>query len=66
MLSYFRSDVDILLRCCIVFRKQFMEIANVHPFRYTDTMKKIKQFISIRAVSSMDALYASTETPCIR
>ncbi|GFS41483.1 DNA_pol_B_2 domain-containing protein, partial [Nephila pilipes] len=34
MLSYCRSDVDILRRCCMVFREQFMEIANVDPFRY--------------------------------
>ncbi|GBM75550.1 hypothetical protein AVEN_180660-1 [Araneus ventricosus] len=34
MLSYCRSDVDILRRCCIQFRKQFIEIADVDPFCY--------------------------------
>ncbi|GBN72881.1 hypothetical protein AVEN_272306-1 [Araneus ventricosus] len=34
MLSYCRSDVDILRRCCIEFRKQFIEIADVDPSCY--------------------------------
>ncbi|XP_071032985.1 uncharacterized protein [Parasteatoda tepidariorum] len=34
MLEYCRSDVDILRRCCLEFRQQFLDIANVDPFRY--------------------------------
>ncbi|KAG8177809.1 hypothetical protein JTE90_021142 [Oedothorax gibbosus] len=34
MLMYCRSDVDILRRCCLEFRKQFMDTAQVDPFRY--------------------------------
>jgi len=33
--SYCNSDVDILRRSCLEFRKQFLEIANIDPFRYT-------------------------------
>jgi len=33
--SYCNSDVDILRRSCLEFRKQFLEIANIDPFRYS-------------------------------
>ncbi|GBN74706.1 hypothetical protein AVEN_224457-1 [Araneus ventricosus] len=29
-----RSDVDILRRCCLEFRRQFIDVANVDPFCY--------------------------------
>ncbi|XP_065208479.1 uncharacterized protein LOC135837206 [Planococcus citri] len=32
--EYCDSDVDILRRACIALREQFLEIANVDPFRY--------------------------------
>jgi hypothetical protein len=32
--EYCNSDVDILRRGCLELRKQFLEIANVDPFRY--------------------------------
>ncbi|KAG8173354.1 hypothetical protein JTE90_011604 [Oedothorax gibbosus] len=34
MLLYCRSDVDILRRCCLEFRKEFMFTAGVDPFCY--------------------------------
>ncbi|XP_035234161.1 uncharacterized protein LOC118205994 [Stegodyphus dumicola] len=34
MLAYCRSDVDILRRCCLEFRAQFLDVANVDPFQY--------------------------------
>ena len=33
-IKYCRSDVDILRRSCIEFRKLFIEIANIDPFQY--------------------------------
>ena len=35
MREYCISDVDILKRCCIKFRQQFLDVANIDPFRYT-------------------------------
>jgi hypothetical protein len=32
--DYCNSDVDILRRGCLELRKQFLEIANIDPFRY--------------------------------
>jgi hypothetical protein len=32
--DYCNSDVDILRRGCLVLRNQFLEIANIDPFRY--------------------------------
>ena len=29
---WYRSDVDILRRCCLEFRKQFLDVAGVDPF----------------------------------
>ncbi|KAG8173059.1 hypothetical protein JTE90_016151 [Oedothorax gibbosus] len=34
MLEYCRSDVDILRRCCIDFREQFLNCAQIDPFQY--------------------------------
>ncbi|XP_035228066.1 uncharacterized protein LOC118200234 [Stegodyphus dumicola] len=34
MLAYCRSDVDILRRCCLEFRAQFLDVAGVDPFQY--------------------------------
>ena len=34
MKEYCISDVDILRRCCIQFRKLYLEIANIDPFSY--------------------------------
>ncbi|XP_055936645.1 uncharacterized protein LOC129966256 [Argiope bruennichi] len=34
MLEYCRSDVDILRRCCLIFREEFLKIADVDPFQY--------------------------------
>src|SRR5262249_2371207 len=34
LIEYCRSDVDILRRGCLELRKQFLEIANIDPFRY--------------------------------
>ncbi|XP_035213262.1 uncharacterized protein LOC118187165 [Stegodyphus dumicola] len=34
MLAYCRSDVDILRRCCLEFRTQFLDVAGVDPFQY--------------------------------
>ncbi|XP_035226307.1 uncharacterized protein LOC118198678 [Stegodyphus dumicola] len=34
ILAYCRSDVDILRRCCLAFRSQFLNVSNVDPFRY--------------------------------
>nr|XP_042913168.1 probable DNA polymerase [Parasteatoda tepidariorum] len=34
ILAYCRSDVDILRRCCLEYRKELLNIANVDPFRY--------------------------------
>ncbi|GBM04002.1 hypothetical protein AVEN_156168-1, partial [Araneus ventricosus] len=34
ILDYCRSDVDILRRCCLEFRRQFIDVANVDPFCY--------------------------------
>ncbi|XP_035219995.1 probable DNA polymerase [Stegodyphus dumicola] len=34
MLAYCRSDVDILRRCCLEFRAQFLDGAAVDPFQY--------------------------------
>ncbi|XP_035219129.1 uncharacterized protein LOC118192299 [Stegodyphus dumicola] len=34
ILTYCRSDVDILRRCCVEFRNQFLEITGVDPFCY--------------------------------
>lgn len=34
MREYCISDVDILKRCCIKFRQQFIDIADIDPFRY--------------------------------
>ena len=35
MKAYCISDVDILRRCCIIFRKLYMKISNIDPFTYT-------------------------------
>jgi hypothetical protein len=35
MKEYCISDVDILKRCCIKFRQQFLDVADIDPFRYT-------------------------------
>ena len=32
-LAYFRSDVDILRRCCLKFRDFFMNITDIDPFQ---------------------------------
>jgi hypothetical protein len=32
--DYCNSDVDTLRRGCLELRKQFLEIANIDPFRY--------------------------------
>ncbi|GFT73162.1 hypothetical protein NPIL_647721 [Nephila pilipes] len=66
----FDSDDEIITECSQDFLEASPFFENL-PSQFgnrmeMDTVKKIKQFISIRAVSSMDALYASTETPCIR
>ncbi|GFT35662.1 uncharacterized protein TNCV_2849541 [Trichonephila clavipes] len=34
MLKYCRSDVDILRRCCKIFREQFQSVTGVDPFTY--------------------------------
>jgi hypothetical protein len=34
MITYCNSDVDILRRGCLELRNQFLEIANIDPFRY--------------------------------
>ncbi|GFS72305.1 DNA_pol_B_2 domain-containing protein [Trichonephila clavipes] len=34
MLKYRRSDVDILRRCCKIFREQFQSVTGVDPFTY--------------------------------
>ncbi|GBM31280.1 hypothetical protein AVEN_91282-1 [Araneus ventricosus] len=34
MLTYCRSDVDILRRCCLEFRNEFIKITDVDPFCY--------------------------------
>ncbi|CAL1296137.1 unnamed protein product [Larinioides sclopetarius] len=34
MLVYCRSDVDILRRCCMEFRAQFLNVSGVDPFTY--------------------------------
>ncbi|GBN58860.1 hypothetical protein AVEN_64698-1 [Araneus ventricosus] len=33
MMEYCRSDVEILRRCCLIFREEFLKIADVDPFR---------------------------------
>ena len=38
LLEYCRSDVDILRRCCLKFREDFMEITNIDPFEKCMTM----------------------------
>ena len=35
MKAYCISDVDILRRCCIIFRELYMGISNIDPFTYT-------------------------------
>ena len=35
MKSYCISDVDILKKCCIKFRQQFLDVASIDPFMYT-------------------------------
>ena len=35
MKKYCISDVDILRRCCIVFRQIYLDTANIDPFQYT-------------------------------
>ena len=35
MKSYCISDVDILKRCCKLFRQQYIDIADIDPFQYT-------------------------------
>ncbi|KAL4083555.1 hypothetical protein QTP88_028871 [Uroleucon formosanum] len=35
LVAYCTSDVDILRRGCLELRKQFLEIVNIDPFRYT-------------------------------
>ena len=34
MQAYCESDVDILRRCCLKFRKEYLSIANIDPFQY--------------------------------
>jgi hypothetical protein len=34
MQAYCESDVDILRRCCLKFREEYLSIANIDPFRY--------------------------------
>ncbi|GFW35962.1 uncharacterized protein TNCV_1927911 [Trichonephila clavipes] len=34
MLKYCRSDVDILRRCCKIFREQFQSVTGMDPFTY--------------------------------
>ena len=34
MEEYCISDVDILRRCCIVFRKLYLEVCGIDPFQY--------------------------------
>lgn len=33
--KYCRSDVDILRRCCLLFRDEFLKISDIDPFQYT-------------------------------
>lgn len=38
LLNYCRSDVDILKRCCLKFREDFMDITGVDPFEKSITI----------------------------
>ena len=38
LLQYCKSDVDILRRCCLKFRENFMEITDIDPFKQCITI----------------------------